>query len=86
MVVITDGAGNVEMSNRPLQEEAYLAARSIRAAGIRSVVFNMAPSFADKGLARELATQMGADYFTSEEIDPGRIHRAVRVRTQHVIA
>ena len=86
MVVITDGAGNVAMTRRAPQEEAYLAARRIRAAGIRSVVFNMAPRSVDKGLARELATQMGADYFTSKELDPGRIHRAVRVRTQYVIA
>ncbi|RMH00720.1 MAG: VWA domain-containing protein, partial [Chloroflexi bacterium] len=41
MILLTDGAGNVSMSDLPPQEEAHRIAEVIRETGIRSVVINM---------------------------------------------
>ena len=41
MIVLTDGAGNVSMSNLPPQIEAHRMANQIRDEHIRSVVINM---------------------------------------------
>jgi magnesium chelatase subunit D len=59
MVILTDGAGNVSMGDRPPQEEAYRIADRIKEEPIKSIVVNMEAADYDRGLARELADHMG---------------------------
>ncbi len=60
MILLTDGAGNVSMSDLPPQEEAHRIASLIQQAKIRSVVINMEHVAFDQGLARILAEKLDA--------------------------
>ncbi|RME71165.1 MAG: VWA domain-containing protein, partial [Chloroflexi bacterium] len=64
MILLTDGAGNVSMSNLPAQEEAHRMARMIAEEGIRSVVINMEHASFDRGLAQALADELEAPCYT----------------------
>ncbi|MBN1875379.1 MAG: VWA domain-containing protein, partial [Anaerolineae bacterium] len=58
LVILTDGAGNVSMSNFPPQVEAYQIAEQIQEQEIRSVVINMEDINFDKGYAQTLADHL----------------------------
>ncbi len=60
MILLTDGAGNVSLTNLPPQEEAHRIARMIKEEGVRSVVINMEHAAFDQGLARLLAEKLDA--------------------------
>ena len=53
MILLTDGAGNVSLTETPPQEEAHKIADLIRRAGIHSVVINMEHEAYDRGLASQ---------------------------------
>ena len=55
MILLTDGAGNVSLTETPPQEECHKIADLIHRAGIHSVVINMEHEAYDRGLAQELA-------------------------------
>jgi magnesium chelatase subunit D len=59
LVILTDGAGNVSMSDMPPQLEAYHIAEQIRENDIKSIVINMESADYDKGLAQALADHLG---------------------------
>ena len=78
MILLTDGAGNVSMSNRPAQEEAHQIAARIREDDIKSVVINMEhPSF-DRGLAQALADELDAPCYTLAQLKADTLYRTVK--------
>ena len=78
VVLLTDGAGNVSLSNRPPQEESYQIAELFPRNGIRSVVINMEHEAFDQGLARTLADHMEAPCYTLAELKAEALVQTVR--------
>ncbi|MEW5986114.1 MAG: VWA domain-containing protein [Chloroflexota bacterium] len=77
MILLTDGAGNVSMSDLPPQEEAHRIAALIREEKARSVVINMEHAAFDQGLARLLAGKLGAPCHTLEDLRADTLYQAV---------
>lgn len=78
MILLTDGAGNVSMSNLPAQEEAHHIARAIHGDNIKSVVINMEhPSF-DRGLAQALADDLDGPCYTLAELKAETLYETVK--------
>jgi magnesium chelatase subunit D len=77
MILLTDGAGNVSMSDLPPQEEAHRIARMIEQSGIRSVVINMEHVAFDQGLARVLAEKLEAPCHTLEDLRADTLYHTV---------
>ena len=78
MIMLTDGAGNVAMTNLPPQEEAHRAADLFKEEHIRSVVINMEHAAFDQGLARTLADRLGAPCYTLRELKAESLYQTVR--------
>jgi Mg-chelatase subunit ChlD len=78
MILLTDGAGNVSMSNMPPQEEAHLAADTLREFSIRSVVINMEHASFDQGLAQRLADHLGGPCYTLRELKADVLYRTIK--------
>jgi Mg-chelatase subunit ChlD len=78
VILLTDGAGNVSMTDLPPQQEAYQVASLFDEQHIRSVVINMEHASFDQGLARHLADQMGAPCYTHSELRAEILYRTVR--------
>ena len=78
MILLTDGAGNVSMSNLPAQEEAHRAAQMIAEENIRSVVINMEHISFDRGLAQGLADQLNAPCYTLSELKAETLYQTVK--------
>ncbi|MGQ9887938.1 MAG: vWA domain-containing protein [Aggregatilineales bacterium] len=78
LVLLTDGAGNVSMSDRPPQEEAHHIARLIRDEGIKTVTINMEHVAFDRGLAAQLAEQLGGPCYTLSQLRAEALYQTVR--------
>ena len=78
MIVLTDGAGNVSMTNLSPKEESHRAAERFQQEGIRSVVINMEHAAFDQGLARELAAHLGAPCLTLQQLRAESLYATVR--------
>lgn len=78
MIILTDGAGNVSMTDLPAQEEGLKVADLIKCSGIRSVVINMEHASFDRGLAQELANALGAPCYTLQELKAEELYQTVR--------
>ena len=78
LIVLTDGAGNVSLSGRPPEVEAREMAALIRGRGIRAVVVNTEHVSLDRGLARELAEDLGGSYYTLAELRAQDLYHTVR--------
>jgi Mg-chelatase subunit ChlD len=78
MILLTDGAGNVSLTDLPPQEEAHRASDVLREAHIRSVVINMEHAAFDQGLARTLAERMGAPCYTLRELKAESLYQTVK--------
>jgi Mg-chelatase subunit ChlD len=78
MIVLTDGAGNVSMTEMPAQEEAYRFAELIHEDTIRSVVINMEHAAFDQGLAAQLAKHLDAPCYTLRELKAESLYQTVR--------
>jgi len=78
IILLTDGAGNVSMSNLPPQEEAHLIARQIAEDEIRCLVVNMEHAAFDQGLAQALADQLEAPCYTLSELKAETLYQKVR--------
>jgi Mg-chelatase subunit ChlD len=78
MILLTDGAGNVSLSDLPPQQEAHQLADRIREANIRNVTINMEHPAFDQGLARQLAEHLGGACFTLADLRAETLYRAVR--------
>jgi Mg-chelatase subunit ChlD len=78
MILLTDGAGNVSVTDLPAQEEAHRVANVIRASGIRSVVINMEHASFDRGLAKELADKLDGPCYTLRQLKAETLLQTVR--------
>jgi Mg-chelatase subunit ChlD len=77
MILLTDGAGNVSMTDLPPQEEAGRMAASISEAGVRSVVINMEHTAFDQGLARALADKLNSPCHTLGDLRAETLYQTV---------
>ena len=78
MILLTDGAGNVSVSNLPAQEEAHRAAQMIHEENIRSVVINMEHASFDRGLAQALAIELDAPCYALADLKADTLYQTVK--------
>jgi magnesium chelatase subunit D len=78
MILLTDGAGNVSLTETPPQEEAQKIADLIHDSGIHSVVINMEHEAYDRGLAANLARSLGGPCYCLAELRAQELYRTVR--------
>ena len=78
MILLTDGAGNVSVSDLPAQEEAHRVAKMILEEGIRSVVINMEHASFDRGLAQALAEELAGPCYTLHELKADTLYQTVK--------
>ena len=78
MILLTDGAGNVALTEMPPQEEAHKIADSIQKAGIHSVVVNMEHQAYDRGLAQALAQALDGPCYCLAELKASELYQTVR--------
>ena len=77
MILLTDGAGNVSLGDRPPQEEAHTIANMFRDQKIRSLVINMEHPAFDQGLAKELAEEMDAPCHSLADLRAETLYKTV---------
>lgn len=77
MILLTDGAGNVSITELPPQEESQRIARMFSQENIRSVVINMEHAAFDQGLAQLLADRLGAPCHTLEDLRADTLYMTV---------
>jgi len=78
MILLTDGAGNVSLTDLPPQEEAHLAASRFKLDEIRTVTINMEHAAFDQGLAQQIAEAMGGPCYTLAELRAYALYQTVR--------
>ncbi len=78
MILLTDGAGNVSMTDLTPREESCQIAELMQRSNIRSVVINTEHKSFDRGLAQELAHYLGAECYTLEELGAQELYHTVR--------
>ncbi len=78
MILLTDGAGNVSMTDLPPQEEAHRIAEAIHQANIRNVTINMEHAAFDQGLAYQLAERLGGPCYTLGQLHAQILYQTVR--------
>jgi magnesium chelatase subunit D len=78
MIILTDGAGNVSMTNIPPQEEAHLVASRIAEEHIHCIVVNMEHEAFDQGLACQLAKHLDSPCYTLGELHAENLYHTVR--------
>jgi len=78
MILLTDGAGNVSMTDIPAQDEALKMADFIKRGDIRSAVINMEHSSFDRGLAQDLADALDAPCYTLQALKAEELYQTVR--------
>jgi Mg-chelatase subunit ChlD len=78
MILLTDGAGNVSMSDLPPQEEAHRIAQQFESEHVRNVTINMEHAAFDQGLARQLAERLGGPCFTLSDLRAETLYQAVK--------
>jgi magnesium chelatase subunit D len=78
MILLTDGAGNVSLTDTHPQEEAQKIADLIQRVGIHSVVVNMEHEAYDRGLAANLARALGGPCYCLAELRAAELYRTVR--------
>ncbi len=77
MILLTDGAGNVSLSEMPPQQEAHRIAHLIREANVRSLVINMEHQAFDQGLAKLLADQLDCSCFSLADLRAETLYHTV---------
>lgn len=79
IILLTDGAGNVAMTNQLTpQEEGRRLAEQIAEDDIRSVVINMEHAAFDQGLAQDLADHLKAPCYSLGDLKAENLYDAVR--------
>jgi len=78
MILLTDGVGNVSITNMAPQEEAYKIAEQFAEEDIPSVVINMEHKEFDKGLAEEISKHLGASYYCLSELQAEKLLQTVK--------
>ena len=80
LVTLTDGAGNVSMSDMPPQAEAYHIAEQLEEDNVKSIVINMESADYDKGLAQALADHLGGYCYNLASLQAQSLLRMVRTQ------
>lgn len=78
VILLTDGAGNVPISQLPPQEEAHMLCDQIATDKFRCVVINMEHAAFDQGLAQALAEHLNAPCYTLNELKAETLYQTVR--------
>jgi magnesium chelatase subunit D len=78
MILLTDGAGNVSLTDMPAYDEAIKMAELIQQSSVRSVVINMEHTSFDRGLAQGLADTLGGPCYTLRELKAQNLYQTVR--------
>lgn len=78
MIVVTDGAGNVSMTELPPQEEAHHIAMTIKKSRIHSIVINTEHEAFDRGLASSLAEEMGGSVYTLKQLRAEELYERIK--------
>lgn len=78
MIVVTDGAGNVSLTDLPPQEEAMRVAGMIKKADLRTVVINTEHEAFDRGLALTLSDSLGGPCYTLKQLRAEDLYQRVR--------
>lgn len=78
MILLTDGAGNVSISNLPPQEEANRIADQFKGDNIKTVTINMEHVAFDQGLSTKLAERMGGACYTLGQLRADILYQTVR--------
>jgi Mg-chelatase subunit ChlD len=78
MILLTDGAGNVSMSNLPPQEEAHRIADMFKDKAVRAVTINMEHAAFDQGLADKLSQRLGGPCLTLRDLKAETLYQAVK--------
>jgi len=78
MILLTDGAGNVSMTDLSAHDEALKMADRIKHSNIRSAVINMEHASFDRGLAQDLADALGAPCYTLQALKAEALYQTVR--------
>ena len=78
IILLTDGAGNVSVGQRPPQEEAHAIADLIKAEQIKTVTINMEHVAFDQGLATKLADRLGGPCYTLAQMKAELLLATVR--------
>lgn len=82
LILLTDGAGNVTLTEMEAQAEAHRISDMIQRAGIHSVVINMEHAAYDRGLAQNLARALGGPCYCLAELKATELYRTVRTELQ----
>lgn len=77
MILLTDGAGNVSLSDQPPQVEAHKIANLYKEQGIKCVVINMEHPAFDQGLAADLAEHLNAPCHTLADLRAETLYATV---------
>jgi Mg-chelatase subunit ChlD len=78
MILLTDGAGNVSISNVAPQEEAHRIAGMVKEDEIKTVTINMEHVAFDRGLAAQLAEQLGGPCYSLGQLRAEILYETVR--------
>lgn len=78
IIILTDGAGNVSVTGMPPQEEAGRMARMIHDGHLRTVVINMEHPAFDRGLAQQLANELGGPCYSLPELKADALVQTVK--------
>lgn len=78
IILLTDGVGNVSQTELPPQEEAEKIAQKIAQDDIPGVVINMEAAEFDQGLARKLAEDLEAKYYSLEDLQAEQLYHTVK--------
>ena len=84
MIIVTDGAGNVSMTDMPPQEEALRIASMIKHADLRTVVINTEHEAFDRGLAQQLADTLGGPCYSLKQLKAEELYNTVREEMRSV--
>ncbi|NDJ33222.1 MAG: VWA domain-containing protein [Chloroflexi bacterium] len=78
IILLTDGAGNVSMTDLSPRQEAHRIAAIIQHEGIKSIVVNMEHASFDQGLAQSLADRLGGPCYALSELRADVLYQTVR--------
>ncbi len=78
MILLTDGAGNVSVTNQAPQAEAHNLAERFSFDHIRTVTINMEHAAFDQGLAQRLADKLGGPCYTLSELKAQALYDTVK--------
>src|SRR5947199_10096121 len=78
MILLTDGAGNVSLTDLPPQEEAHRIAEQFKQEHIRNLTINMEHDAFDQGLANQMAKRLGGHCYTLRDFKAHTLYEIVK--------